>query len=1194
VIGRMALKKSAWDWALTFYESWIIVLGLLVSVLVVTTLIRYEQNLPVTLYALGLVILYGVMDRRPLSFRGIEVSLSFPVILVALLLWATRFSAIPDVAVLTATGIAGLGSLLSESLRRLSRPRLPLDRSVVRVLFYAAHHALAGITSAQAYLKVSSLGWGQGLEDLYIEPALVYTLVYALVYSLVSQVIVWPHDVAVSRLMLPTDEKRLPRVDLLTLVAIVPIPLVLFYLFSGEADWAFVVVFLLFLAFLVGIGSYAKIDVAGRRLQAREDLRRKLGAPVNMSELRQAVYNILGEELDYQWGAIYSAEVSSDVYRLRGSLEKAEEGARIVAYDPPFSKDTGRVLANEALPPDQAVHWPRLVTREEGLHLGEVVRTGEPSPNIGGKGEQPAFDSDPYLPPRVVAMYVPVQYETAQHGRTTIGLLALTRSAKQFKEGDRVRVESLAEAMSGFLQQIRQFEDQLQHLYEQAKDYTRNPGRLQRAMQHLHQAHVDVFLILNLISQSAFRSNLRSVLQSVIERARGKVTEEDVISLPEDVLCEIYDEARRKRPDMPPLDDEILENLKVLPSSLEQAFSFRYQWPEISRGPEFIRLYEFFDRAMEARSVFGIIKLRSKEPDATIKALGDNPRFNHPQIIEHLKALTAIVDLLKRGSLVEAMNQAEELNRSVDEHIADPERFIFRTLLDNWHTIIYTTFAEREGAAQMGEAQVDVSLRCDHAFPLQPLTVGLRLENRGPGTAFQVGVKMLQAADYRVIGKPEARLGSLPPMGKRELEFTVEPVGNHELKVQFQIVYRDLEQKQMPFEGTLYLREPPPSFTFIPHPYVPGKPLSMNSSVFFGRRDIFEFINQNMSASASQQRILLLIGERRIGKTSVLKQLPARVEDKRYIHAFCDCQAIGGVPNVAGFFRHLTTVICSALKREGFLVERPPDDDLRRDAHSVFEQRFLPKVWEKIGDRRLLIAVDEFERLAGYVREGKMSEEDLAAPLRALMQSQDRMAFIFAGTHQLEALFSEYWGVLFNMAQHWTIGFLNAEDTRRLITEPVREYRVYDDLALDEMLRASGGHPFFLQVMCVHVMNTCHAERRSYVTVQDARNASREVVSAGRTHLGFVWSESDPIEQDALAGLAKSLALDPQATVETIAGHLEKAGRRRTRPEVRDALQRLETRRHIVTREQGPGETGYYDFAAGLYRLWIQKSHALD
>jgi len=1187
------LKKSAWDWALTFYEALIIVLGLLVSVLVVIALVRYEQNPPVALY-LGLMVLYGVMDRRPLSFRGIEVSLSFPVILVALLSLVTRFSVAPDVSLLTVTGIAALGSFLSESLRRLSRPRLPSGRSVVRVLFYAAHHALAGIVSAQAYLKVSSLGWEQGLERLYVQPALVYALVYAFAYSLISQVILWPHDMAIGRLMLPADEKRLPRVDLLTLVAIAPIPLMLFYLFSGEADWAFIVVFLLFLAFLVGIASYAKIDVAGRRLQAREDLRRKLGTPVNMSELRQGVYNILGEELDYRWGAVYSAELSSDVYQLRGSLEKVGEGVRIVAYEPPFSKETGRVLANEALPPNQVVRWPRLVKRGEGLHLGKVARTGEPSPNIGGKGEPPAPDSDPYLPPRLVAMYVPVQYETAQHERITIGLLALTRSAKQFRERDRVWVESLAEAISGFLQQIRQFEDQLQHLYEQVKDYTRNPGRLQQAMQQLHEAHVDVFLILNLISQSAFRSSLRSVLQSVIERARGKVAEGDVISLPEDVLREIYDEARRKKPDMPLLNDEILENLKVLPSSFERAFSFRYQWPEISRGSEFIRLYEFFDRAMEARSVFDIIELRLKEPDATIKALGDDPRFNHPQIIKHLEALPAIADLLKRGSLVEAMNQAEELDRSVDEHVADPERFIFRTLLGNWHTIIYTTFAEREGAAKMGEAQLAVSLRCDHALPLQPLIVGLQLENRGPGTAFQVGVEMLSTLSYRVLGESKVRLGSLPPAGKCDLEFTVEPAGNHELDVQFQIIYRGLEQKQVPFEDTLRLREAPPSFTSIPNSYIPGKPLRMNSNVFFGRRDVFEFINQNMSASASQQRILLLIGERRIGKTSVLKQLPARVEDERYVHAFCDCQAIGGVPNVAGFFQHLATVICNALHKEGFLVERPSDDDLRRDAHSIFEQRFLPKVWEKIGDRRLLIAVDEFERLGGYVQKREAEGQEFVAPLRALMQSQDRLAFIFAGTHQLEALFSEYWGVLFNIAQHRTIGFLDEEDARRLITEPVQEYRVYDDLALDEMLRVSGRHPYFLQLMCVHLMNTCNAERRSYVTIQDARNASREVLSAGRAHLGFVWSESDPIEQEALGGLAKSLALDPRATVETIAGHLERAGRRRTRPEIRDALQRLESRRHIVTREQGPGEIGYYDFTAGLYRLWIQKSHALD
>jgi hypothetical protein len=1215
----LALKKSALGWV-PVYEILIIALGLFVSTLMVTELVRYGHDLLPILYILGLaVLLYGFVDCRPLSFRGLEVSLSFPIVLVALLLLVNEFPAISRVATLAATGIAILGSLISESLRRLARPRLPIGRSLVRILFYASYQALAGFAAAQIYLKGYNLGWGQNWGRLFIQPTLAYTVVYALIYSLASQVIVLPHDWASSRLLLPADEIRFPRVDLLTLLAIAPFPLAVFYLFTGEAGWALVVIFLIFAGFLgfLGVaGSYARIDITGSRRKAKEGLRRQLSTLVNMRELWDEVGAILRKGIEYTWVAIYSSAESAKssgsdttsgvgtatsahsgtrIYYLRGTLEKTRAGLSVDHYEPRFFlKGRKHILAtvSKGLQPTQVVSWPCRVVSGEGCHLGEVARTGQSSPSIRGEGGPPASNSDPYLPSEVIAMYVPVR-----HKGETIGLLALTRSPKQFKETERQRVELLSEAMSESLRQIQRIEAQLEGLYNDVEEYTTDPVKFQRVIKELTDVGVDVFLILDLVMQSAFRNNVLAVMKGIVKEDRA--AEQDELYLSDKILCEIYEEACRRKPDMPPLDDKILEGLKLIPSSLSLAFSFHYQWPKRSRGSKFIRLYRFLAQAMKARSVRDIVGLRTeepstaKEPDQTIEELKQQ-RFPHSEIINLLKGMIRIVDNLEQNLLYEAMNKIAELKYLTSENITNPERFIFLTLLDSWDAIINTTIAEREGAAKMSRAGLEIALRSKRALPLVPVTVGLRLENAGPGTAFQVVVKMLSSPDYRVVGESQINLGMLPPLKAHDLEFTIEPVNSQELDLQFQIAYRDPEQKWKSFEDTLHLREVPPLFAPMPNPYVPGKALRTSSRVFYGRQDIFQFVNQNMDASTSQQRVLLLIGERRIGKTSVLKQLPACVKDKRYVHIYFDCHAIEGIPNVISFFQRLTMLIGDSLEEGGTSMDRPSEEDLKNNAYLFLEQEFLPQVWERIGDRRLLVAVDEFERLDRYVEEGKMEGLDFAAPLRALIQHQDWLAFVFAGTHQLEALFSKYWSVFFNMAQQKTIGFLSQEEARGLITEPVRGRRVYDDLAVEEVLRATGGHPYFLQVMCDRLMNLCSTERRSYVTIRDVRDVSEEVLATGRAHLTFVWDESDQAEQDVLAGLAKALAVDPCATVDTIVRHLERAGRPRARPDIREALRRLETRRRIVTREPGPGDIGYYSFTAGLYELWIQKYHSLD
>ena len=87
---------------------------------------------------------------------------------------------------------------------------------------------------------------------------------------------------------------------------------------------------------------------------------------------------------------------------------------------------------------------------------------------------------------------------------------------------------------------------------------------------------------------------------------------------------------------------------------------------------------------------------------------------------------------------------------------------------------------------------------------------------------------------------------------------------------------------------------------------------------------------------------------------------------------------------------------------------------------------FSRKVEEALGDRRLLLAFDEFELLEDRVRQ-KYLDRPIFDILRHLIQHTEKLAFIFAGTHKLEELSRDYWSMLFNIALYSDIRFLEGD-----------------------------------------------------------------------------------------------------------------------------------------------------------------------
>jgi hypothetical protein len=174
--------------------------------------------------------------------------------------------------------------------------------------------------------------------------------------------------------------------------------------------------------------------------------------------------------------------------------------------------------------------------------------------------------------------------------------------------------------------------------------------------------------------------------------------------------------------------------------------------------------------------------------------------------------------------------------------------------------------------------------------------------------------------------------------------------------------------------------------------------------------------------------------------------------------------------------------IADALAERDIVVEVPEMNEWQEDPTHLFQRQFLPQVRALLPpDTTLLLIFDEFEAFEEMVGDNILPRT-LFTYLRHLMQHSEGLNFIFVGTRRLEEMSADYWSVLFNIALYKKIDYLSTEAATRLISEPVGPYLVYDDLAIDKILRVTAGHPYFLQLVCYTLVKRANTEKTPYIT----------------------------------------------------------------------------------------------------------------
>jgi hypothetical protein len=624
-------------------------------------------------------------------------------------------------------------------------------------------------------------------------------------------------------------------------------------------------------------------------------------------------------------------------------------------------------------------------------------------------------------------------------------------------------------------------------------------------------------------------------------------------------------------------------------SIIRQTVSQQTDWRWRSEVSE---LYRILEEGMSARTLAQITTIQPPPPGITssLPVLLARSCGGIGQVLEELRKVERVDDLSTKLIFFNSAQAALlDLHRHTERESQEcqtcetlfPEVSIVHSLLDLWQGFILTATKELQGRAKL-EATL-LAQRTEFAPRVRQCIV---VTNQGLNVAQNVRLQVADGEGYRILEGGEQQVEILGPQESRELEFWLIPDGPRRLRLSWQLTFDDAVDRgrQIEYADALELVQEEgdkPFERIFPIPYVTGTPLRTDA-MFVGRQDVFEFVREHL-VGAYQNNVIVLHGQRRTGKTSILYRLQDILADT-HIAVLVDMQG-KAARGTADFLYALSDDIAYTLESHGVFVGLPERSEYEEMPELTFRSRFLRSVVGELDSRNLLLMFDEFEELQKRVEDGRL-EPEIFPFLRNLMQHESRLDFIFSGTHKLEELGAEYWSILFNIAAYKQISFLDADEVHHLVTEPVAPYGMeYDPLAIDRIIQVTAGHPYFTQVICHETVAYHNESERNYITVTCVEQVLERIIERGEAHFKYIWAGATPEEQQVMLALADLLP-DPDATSTPaqVAEEMDRKGFQLSEDALLHALAHLRAK-DIVARS-GP-QSSLYRFKIDLIRRWI-------
>ncbi len=380
----------------------------------------------------------------------------------------------------------------------------------------------------------------------------------------------------------------------------------------------------------------------------------------------------------------------------------------------------------------------------------------------------------------------------------------------------------------------------------------------------------------------------------------------------------------------------------------------------------------------------------------------------------------------------------------------------------------------------------------------------LEVTNQNKMGTKSVELKITLSAEYTVLGSNSI---SIPTLKAGEAK-----------KVTFQLKMKVAKQVVVNYYVNGVLKEPPLYINAVEdNPYIYGNPIEAETA-FFGRQKILERIVQAVTKPTKQD--ILIVGERRTGKTSLIYQLQKRLE-----HPFIPVYVVLNTiePNPDSVLQIILRKITQSLIKSGVLEQKWLDHAYPYLDFVDNLQDMIEAAKANLVDMRVILLLDEADFLLKV-------DERLQNILRAALQSREvgvDLRAVMAGTSDLSTYISQRSSPFFNHFRFEPLKPLTQQETEALIVKPAAalEY-TYMPSAINRLIDLSGRQLYYCQALCYEAFDYAVQAKRNNISDEDVAAAEKKIIEdLFNSYLSGFWERTNKAEQRFLMALAADKTL---------------------------------------------------------------------
>lgn len=364
---------------------------------------------------------------------------------------------------------------------------------------------------------------------------------------------------------------------------------------------------------------------------------------------------------------------------------------------------------------------------------------------------------------------------------------------------------------------------------------------------------------------------------------------------------------------------------------------------------------------------------------------------------------------------------------------------------------------------------------------------------------------------------------------------------------------------------------------FALNPYIAGNPIRSEQN-FFGREDIFREVSQVMNNPNSSA--IVLYGQRRIGKTSVLLQLNRKLlSEGKYTPVYFDLQ-----DKAEKLLPELLYEIASSIS--SVIGQSMPDPSLFDESGNFFKSQFLPEITKNVSKGGLILLFDEFDVLDSPTQ--AKAGQSFFPYLRSWMAEIESVQFVFVIGRRPEDL-SIKTVETFKAVRAKRISRISKVSAEALIRQSEKEGSLrWSDAAIEYLWEICQGHTYFTQLLCSVVFEKAYDEEPTEtpeINKSNIDNAINEALEQGANSFYWIWDGLPPAERIVVSAMAETK--DEIITEEQLIKILNRSG-------VRLIVRQLELAPEtLVEWELLKKVDGGFSFVVPLLKYWVSQNRPL-